>query len=375
MSRPGWAPVALAVGLALLGGCRSESDSILVGVAGPLSRHRGIGMRSGAELAVSEINAEGGIDGRPLELVVRDDGARADRAVRIATEFYENRDLVAVVGHLTSGATLAAAPVYNGGSRPLVAISPSASNPRIRDAGPYTFRVCPHDLTHGERLADFARNRLGADRAAILYRNDDYGRGVRTAFATSFRSLGGEVVTEDPYLPEIPSFEPYISRLRALGDVDVLMVAGTAEGAERILSSVESVGVETTVMGGDGVVGIEESGAPAGGVYVSSAYLADRPGARNARFVADFRSRFGGRIPDHRAAGAYDAVHLLARVLRVRGVDREAVREGLARVGTEEPAFPGVTGTIAFDDRGEVPEKDVVIGVVRDGRLVTVGER
>jgi len=252
-----------------------------------------------------------------------------------------------------------------------VAVSPSASNPDIRTLGPYTFRACPHDLVHGTRLARWAQERLGARRAAVLYLNDDYGRGMRAAFSQSFTALGGTVVADDPYLVTMESFEPYLSRLRALGGVDVLMIAGSRAGAERIIATLDSIDLDPVILGGDGLTGIERSPVDAEGVYISEAYLPDRPGQRNETFVAAYRAAYGDRPLDHRGATTYDIVYLLARAIEEAGTDREAIREYLAGVGTETPPFEGVTGRIAFDEDGDVPAKDVVIGVVRAGRIVT----
>lgn len=328
-------------------------------------------MRLAADLAIEEINRAGGVRGRPLELLVVDDSADAEVAARVARDLVMNPAVVAVVGHLTSSATIAAAPVYNRRDRPVAAITPSASNPTIGTLGPYTFRACPHDLVHGTRLARWAQERLAARRAGVLYLNDDYGRGMRAAFSQSFTALGGTVVSEDPYLLTVESFEPYLSRLRALGGVDVLMIAGFRTGAERILATLDSLDLEPTILGGDGLTGIERSAVGAEGVYISEAYLPDRPGRRNEAFVAAYRAAFGDRPLDHRGATTYDIVYLLARAVAQAGPDREAIREYLAGVGTATPPFDGVTGVIAFDEDGEVPAKDVVIGVVRDGRIVT----
>ncbi len=104
---------------------------------------------------------------------------------------------------------------------------------------------------------------------------------------------------------------------------------------------------------------------------MSTAYLFDRPGEANAAFVAKYRAAYDDRVPDHRGAGTYDIVRLLARALSAVGADRKRVRDYLAGVGDASPPYDGVTGRIAFDRHGDVPDKDVVIGVVRNGRLVT----
>jgi len=104
---------------------------------------------------------------------------------------------------------------------------------------------------------------------------------------------------------------------------------------------------------------------------MSVAYLVDQAGDRNAQFVATYARAYPGERPDHRGATTYDIVHLLATVLRDAGPQRRAVRDRVARVGRDLPPFEGVTGRIAFDDRGDVPTKSVVIGTVREGRVVT----
>ncbi len=356
-------------------GCGDGGDAILIGVAGPFDEPRGMSMRNAAELAAREINNRGGVRGRPIELIFRDDGADALRAVEIARSFVADPRIVAVIGHLTSGTMLATAPVYGGGARPLVAVSPSASSPLLSDAGPFIFRVCPTDLLHGSRLADWAVNRLGVRRASVLYVNDGYGRGVAAVFRDSFQQMGGVVVTDDPFLADLPGFEPYLQRIRARGGTDALMIAGTRGDAERILPMLDSLRLAVRVLGGDGLSGIEASPVPSEGTYISSAYLPDRPGERNEAFVRAYAEAFDGALPDHRGAGAYDIVYLLTNAIETAGTDRRRLRDHLAGVGTRTAAFEGVTGTIAFDENGDVPDKDIVVGVVRGNRLVTAGER
>ncbi len=352
----------------------SRDVPIRIGLAGPFSEGRATSMLQSAELAVREINGRGGVGGRTIELVVLDDSADTDVAVRVARELYDTGNLIAVVGHLTSGATLAAAPVYGGGGDPVVQISPSASSPLLSDVGPYTFRVCPSDLVHGSRLAEWARTQLGAERAAVLHENNDYGRGVGAAFSASFMELGGEIVSEDPYVEGLPGFAPFLERIQQRGGADVLFLAGPQAGGRRVAATMDNVGFRPQMMGGDGLVGIEEADN-AEGMLISTAYLPDRPGDRNAAYVRAYRAAYHNQLPDHRGAGAYDAVYLLAEALEAVGADRERIREYLARIGSDIAPFQGVTGLIAFDGNGDVPEKDVVIGRVSDGRLtVTPGQ-
>jgi branched-chain amino acid transport system substrate-binding protein len=360
-----------SLGAALLfGACSRPSGPVEIGLAGPFSEPRGVSMRHGAELAVDQINARGGLRGRHVQLRIEDDSGSDDAAVRSAQALYDDADVVAVVGHLTSGASIAAAQVYGGGPDPVVMISPSASNPDLSGLSPYVFRLCPSDLTYDAALARFARQGMGARRAGIIFVSNGYGRGVRKTFATDFVKLGGTVVEEDPYIPSVLSLEPYLQRMRRAG-IDVLVLATERSGAELALRQMRSLGVHWLVLGGDALAGIEGAGALAEGVRLPSAYLSDAPGERNAAFVAEYGRAHPGEHPDHRGAAAYDAVNLIARAIQARGTDRRAVRDYIAQVGHGVPAIEGVTGTVRFDSAGDAPSRNVVIGVVRDGRLVT----
>jgi branched-chain amino acid transport system substrate-binding protein len=355
----------------IVGACaQAEERPVVIGLAGPFSQPRGVAMQRAAELAVREINARGGVavgsKRRPLALRILDDSGRADVAIRTATALADDAEVVAVIGHLTSGTSLAAARVYEAARRPVAMISPSASSPELTGVSPYAFRICPTDLSHGAQLARFARQQLGARRAGLIYIDDDYGRGLRSSFAMEFRALGGDIVAEDPSLGGTSTLEPYLSRMRQRGSVDVLVLATERGGAELALRDMARLGLRWPVLGGDALTGIE-----AEGVRLSSAYLPDRPGEQNAAFVTAYARAYEGQRPDHRGAGAYDIVNLLARVLEESGADRRALRDELARVGRSRPPYEGVTGTIAFDPAGDVPAKSVLIGVVRGGRLVT----
>ncbi len=360
---------SLVVAAALaLAACSRPTGPIAVGLAGPFSQPRGASMLRAAQLAVNQINAKRGIRGRKVELRIVDDSGNEDTAVRVAEELYADPAIVAVVGHLSSGTSLAAARVYGGGATPTAMISPSASSPDLSGMGPYVFRVCPSDLQHGPQLARFAWQTLGARRAGIIYINNDYGRGVRGTFAAEFARLGGTVLEADPYIPPTSSLEPYLSRMRRAG-ADVLLLAAERPGAELALREMRSLGLRWPVLGGDALTGIEADGALAEGIRLSSAYL------RNVAFVAEYARAFPGQRPDHRGAGTYDIVLLLARAIDRVGADRRAIREYLARVGRGQPPFEGVTGTIAFDGNGDAAGKTAVIGIVRDGQLVTEAAR
>jgi branched-chain amino acid transport system substrate-binding protein len=353
----------------ILSACNPSAGPIRIGLAGALSDPVGLPMKRAAELAVEQINATGGIKGRPIELVERDDYADPDSAVFVATDLYE-AGVSAVIGHLFSSTTLAAAPVYNGGSEPVAAISPSSSSPDVTTVGDYTFRICPSDLAHGAALARWVHDTLRLERGALLYLNDQYGRGVRQMFVREFTRRGGVLLANDPYLGDIPKVGPYLDRLAKIGGAQFLVIAGNRGDGEEILRQARQRGLRMPVLGGDGLEGIEQAGAVADGVYLSSAYLPTIATPANRAFLQAYRKKFPSTgLPNQPAAATYDAVYLLRDVIMRAGPDREAVRRELAQVGTGAPVFRGVTGDVAFDSRGDVPNQTVYIGVVHDGTV------
>lgn len=353
----------------IVAGCGASSGgTVHIGLAGAFDDPIGRPMQLAAELAVSEINASGGIGGQKVVLLEKNDYADPDSAVVVANALYSS-DVSAVIGHLFSGTTLAAAPVYNSGSNPVVAVSPSSSSPEVSGAGPYTFRVCPSDDAHGAALARWVRDRLGLVRGTVLYLNNEYGRGVRQRFVDEFTRRGGEVLAESPYLGDKPDVSAYLDRIVKDGRSQFLVIAGNRPEAEEILQQAHRRGINVPVLGGDGLEGIEAAGSLAEGVYTSMAYIALLDTPANRKFVAAYRARYpDAPAPNQPAAATYDAVYLLRDVIAKSGTSRRSVRDGVMQVNPANP-FQGVTGAIAFDSLGDVPNRQVYIGVVHGGAV------
>ena len=355
-----------------LAACRSNDDPIRIGILGPLSTNDGSPMQNAAMMAVEEINRSGGINGRQLELILRDDYGNADSAIRAAGELSAS-DAVAVIGSVYSSITLTVAPIFNNPDNPVLQISPSSSSPAVSGAGPYTFRICPTDLAHGGALARFARERLNLSRAAVIYQNDEYGRGMRRAFLEEFTRLGGAVLSVDPYLQSAGVPAPYFQRLAEGVQPQFVFVAGMAKEGGQAMRIARDVGLNTAFMGGDGLSDLADSDPDAEGTFISVAYLEDHPSPRNTEFVQNYRSRFPNSAALNKSgAGTYEALQLLREVIGRVGTDRRRIRDAVADVGTGTPAFEGLTGKIAFDSNGDVPDLPVVVGVVRQGALRAV---
>lgn len=333
-------------------------------------------MRLGAELAVSEINENGGVRGRRLEILPADDRGQAEAAVQVAERYRDNSAVVAVIGHAGNVTTLAAAPIYGSGDDPVVAMSPSASSPDLSRIGPHILRVCPDQVAHAVALAQWARGQLGIRTAATLYQNDPESRTTAAAFRREFTELGGLLSAEDPFSHALPSFEPYLARATIRGGIQALLVVGGGASIETILATLDTVGARPAILGNSDLLSfLPAESAALEGAFLSTAYLPDRGGTRNESFVTAFRQAHGGQQPDPTAAGSYDIVYLIAQAVATRGPTRAGIRDYLSELGNAINPFEGATGPIAFDENGDLQRTGVDVGVVRDGAVVAAPER
>ncbi|HEV2292167.1 MAG TPA: ABC transporter substrate-binding protein [Gemmatimonadales bacterium] len=363
-------PFLLLAALACGGG---GQQPIKIGLQSTFGDPLGLPLRYGAQLAAQEINAQGGIHGRKIEFVEADDYGDADSSVAAATRLAQS-DVVAVVGGAFSGPTLAAAAVYNDPAHQVVEISPSASSPEVTFAGDWTFRVCAGDLAHAARLATFVRQQLNLTRGAVLYMDNQYGRGFREVFASEFKKLGGQVLLSGPYLPEKPADTgPYFDLMKKNGQVQFLLAASYETDGAELLRQLHSRGLNIPLLGGDGLEGLQREGAIADGSYQTAAYLPAVATPENQAFVQRYHQAFPTiNPPNQTAAATYDIVKLLAQIIGDVGTDRKAIRNALAEVGTKRPTFVGVTGPIQFDANGDVPTKKVLIAMVKGGAVQLV---
>jgi branched-chain amino acid transport system substrate-binding protein len=337
-----------------------SNGTILVGAAGPYSERTGEMTKQGIELAVAEINAAGGAGGHRIELVERDDSGSGKRAAAVAQEFVGNPRVVGVVGHVTSGAMVAAAKVYDGN---LAAIGTATTSPELTGISPWVFRVSSSDSINGTVIARFA-TALGRKRAAIIYENDSYGRGLAAAFRQTFR---GEIISTDPITGGISNAEPYISYYKKLAP-DIIFAVGLEGSGLTILREARRQRLAADFIGGDGWVGITVDSALSEGVYVGTSFTARDPRPEVRKFVAAFRERYG-TTPDMDAATGYDAMQVMARAIAAVGGDRAAIRRYLATITTDK-AYHGVTGVVRFGPDGDPAEAPYRVTRVHEGAFI-----
>jgi branched-chain amino acid transport system substrate-binding protein len=366
-------PAALAVLAAACGGEKSpESQGIQLGFFGALTGPTATFAQSGkkgAELAIDELNARGGVLGKPLVLLSEDDRGEAAEAASAVSKLITRDHVVALIGEQASSRTLAAAPIAQSYGVPL--ISPTSSNVEVTKKGDYIFRACFIDPYQGRAVAAFARNTLKAGTASVLVdAKSDYSVGLAEAFREAFTGLGGRVVSELKYSEGDSDFSAQLTAIRPEAP-DVLFVPGYYTDAGLIARQARSLGLTAVLLGADGWDSpklAEIGGAAIEGAYLSNHYSVDDPSPRVRAFVETYEKRYGAE-PDSIAASTYDAVGMLADAIsRAGSTEGRRVRDALA--STKD--FPGVTGTITMDaDRN--PIKPIVILKIEGGRFRFAG--
>jgi len=340
--------------------CDSNDAAVVLGAAGPWAEGYGAMNRLGMELAVEELNARPEYADRPIRIDFQNDSGSGALAARIAQKFVDDAAILAVVGHVNSGAMVSAAKVYDGR---LAAVATTASSPDLTGISSWTFRVISSDTANGVEIARWAARRK-LTRAAILYENNSYGRGLADAFRASFK---GEIVGMDPIDEgDKQSFEPHIAYFRVVKP-ELVFVAGTELSGLAIVREARRQALQTTFVGGDGWTGLAADTAVAEGVYVGTPFSARDPRPEAQRFVEAFRKRHK-MDPDGNAALGYDATMLLAEAAREAGADRERIREYLRKLGGER-RFAGVTGAISFTPGGDPENKQIVVARFQRGAL------
>jgi branched-chain amino acid transport system substrate-binding protein len=267
------------------------------------------------------------------------------------------------VGHVNSGAMMAAARVYDG---QLAAVSSTASSPDISAISKWVFRVIASDSASAIHLARFANNQE-VQRAIVLYENNAFGRGLVEPFRRNFRGT----VTADP-IPSDPAanFEPYVSYIR-MRNPDIVFVAGSEGSGLALLREARRQGLTVPFMGGIGWAGITVDTGASEGAYVGVPFTVEDRRPEAQRFVEAFRGKFG-RDPDAKAALAYDATMLVARAIAEAGPDREAIRDWLGSLQAPK-TFSGVTSrAIQFDASGDIAAGGFVMTRVQNGNLAVL---
>jgi branched-chain amino acid transport system substrate-binding protein len=283
--------------------------------------------------------------------------------VRVAEQLRDDPSVIAVVGHPESGNSLETIPVYadteHDGTSAVVTISPTSSSPRLSGISPWFFRVAPSDADAAGYTARWVLDSLAARRAAIVYRNDSYGRDWAATFATEFSSGGGTVLVRDPYLANVVEWDAYAALLAAQRP-DVVLFPGDGADALALIRALAARGVRVPFVGGDGTETMKRDADAAGAHYVSFFDETRATGTEAQHFVPAYRGKYG-RAPNLFAALAYDAALVVGRTALNGARSRTALRLALEQVGNQAPSVDGVGGRIAFDKNHDIKGRSVMV--------------
>jgi branched-chain amino acid transport system substrate-binding protein len=365
------AAVCLAAFAAVTVSCESKGSNkeILVGEYGSLTggiATFGISTRNGSQLAFDDINSRGGVLGQKIKLLVEDDQSKPEEAGTVVNKLIHQDHVVAMIGHVASSHSLAAAPICQAEKIPM--ISPSSTNPRVTQVGNFIFRVCFLDTFQGAVMAKFAHDTLKVQDVAILVDvRSDYSVGLQTFFGQAFKKLGGKIVSEQSFSQGDSDFRAQLTAIKA-ANPQAIYVPGYYTEVGTIVHQARELGITVPFLGSDGWDSPklwEIGGTALNGCYFSNHYATDDPSPVVQKFVTDYKAKYN-QLPDALAALAYDAARILADAMtRAGSSDGEKVRDAIA--STKD--FPGVTGNISINqDRNAV--KTAVIVKVENGKYL-----
>ena len=355
--------LALLVTAALAGGV-SAQETIKIGEYASLTgKEAAFGQSShkGTLLAVEELNAAGGVLGRQIELITDDNQSKQGESATIVKKLIFREKVVGILGEVASMRSLEAAPLCQAYKIPM--ISPSSTNPKVTEIGNYIFRVCFIDPFQGTVMAKFAKDTLKIHRVAVLTSvSSAYSVGLAKYFKQRFTDDGGEVVIEQKFTEGDKDFNAQLTAIKAAG-VEGIFVPGYYTEAALICRQARELDMKIPLFGGDGWEApelIKIGGDAVEGCYYSTHYSpeVDTPAVKN--FVAHFKARFGGEVPDAMAALGYDSAQVMVDAIRRAGTtEGPAVRDALAAT----KGFEGVTGATTMDKERNASKAAVVIMV------------
>ena len=345
----------------------SEVTVVKIGHAAPLTggiAHLGKDNENGARLAIEEINAQGlTIDGRKIQLQLdaQDDAGDPKTGTQVAQKLVDDR-VVAVVGHLNSGVSIPASKIYSDAG--IVQISPSSTNPAYTQQGfKTTYRVVATDAQQGPALANYATKALGAKRIAVVDDATAYGKGLADEFAKTAEAGGAKIVAREATNDRATDFRAILTKIKST-QPDAIMFGGMDATGGPFTKQAAALGIRAKILGGDGVctdkVG-ELAGSAVQNLVCSEAGLALSKMERGAEFEKKYDARFHTPVQIY-APFTYDAMYVIVDAMkRANSIEAPKV---LAAIATTD--FNGLTGHIAFDDKGDLKAGTITLFDFKD---------
>ena len=337
----------------------AEAETIKIGALGPLTGSvaiYGISATNGLKLAVDEINANGGILGKQIELNLLDEKGDSTEAVNAYNKLVD-WGMVALIGDITSKPSVAVAEVAAQDGIPM--ITPTGTQLNITEAGSNVFRVCFTDPYQGEVLAKFTKDKLAAKTVAIISNNSsDYSDGVANAFAKEAEAQGIQVVAREGYSDGDKDFKAQLTKI-AQQNPDVLFVPDYYEQDGLIAIQAREVGIKSVIVGPDGWDGVVKTVDPSSYAAIEDVFFANHYSTKDSsEKVQNFIKNY--KEPSAFSALSYDAAYILKAAIEKAGTtDKEAVAKAI-----KELEFEGITGHLTFDEKNNPVKSITIIKIV-----------
>ena len=277
------------------------------------------------QLAIDEINKEGVLGGKQIEIIKADNKSDAAEATNGSIKLINQDQVVAIVGAATSTNTLAQVQIAQDNKVPLV--SPTATNPAVtfdkNILNDYVFRTCFIDPFQGTVAANFASKELGVKTAAVYVdSSSDYSKGLAEAFVKSFEANGGKIVAQEAYVAKDTDFRATLTRIKS-AKPEFVFLPGYYEEVGLILKQAREAGIDLPFMGGDGWDSpkvVEIAGAKAlNNTFITNHYSPQDKDEKIQGFVKAFKAKYKDKTPDAFAALGYDTGYYLADAIERAG--------------------------------------------------------
>ncbi len=355
----------LAIGLI---GCQKSEDTIKIGLAGVMTGSNGqIGsaMIYGSQIAIEEWNAKGGLLGKRIEMVVRDDEGKPEKAVAVAQEI-SAQGVVAVLGHFNSGCTIPSSTIYH--ENQILQITPGSTNPKVTEQGFATlFRLVGRDDQVALHAADYALRKLKIKKFAVLNNKTTYGSGVAEEFRKYALSQGAEIVLFDGVAEQELDFRANIAAMKAKG-AEALFWGGMYDQGGPLVVQMRQDGFNIPLLSGDGMMNSEllkSLGNYGENVFIS--FWPDHHQIPAAQpFIQKYVAKYGAIEPY--SLYGYDAANVLFTAIQKTGTTQADQVSALLKSQPFETLF----GAIEFDQKGDLKKVNLKVWTVRAGKFVVV---
>ena len=351
----------------------AQEQVVKIGHVGPVSgaiAHLGKDNEYGARLAIEELNAKGvSINGKKVkfELVAEDDAADPKQGTAAAQKLVDAK-VSGVIGHLNSGTTIPASKIYSDAGIPQ--ISPSSTNPKYTRQGYKTaFRVVADDVHLGGTLGRYAVNELKGKSIAVIDDRTAYGQGVAEEFEKAVKAAGGNLVGHEFTTDKATDFMPILTTLKGKKP-DIIFFGGMDAVGGPMLKQMKSLGIKAKFMGGDGICTNEMIKLAGDAMADGQVVCAEAGGVDGSlkkgmeEFGAKFKKRFNDDVKLY-SPYVYDAVYVMVDAMqRAKSSDPAKYLPELAKT----TGYKGVTGTIAFDAKGDIKNGALTLYTFKAGK-------